>query len=113
MSNKTLYEIYDDICNNKPVEEEDLRLGLLVYRSLLWFANNDVEILYNDTNKNPFSKARFEQNVMRYKKALDTTPKHWLGNENIPGTQEYMEKTKIFKNILIGYKKWKEREKNE
>lgn len=107
MSNKTLYEIYKDVCECKEVDKEDLKLALLTYRSLLWFSNHDVEELYKSSDKNVFAKARFESNVMRYKKALNTTPKEWLGDENIPGTLAYKEKEQIFNGILRGYKKWK------
>lgn len=41
MSDKTLYEIYDDIRENKEVDVEDLKLAVLTYRSLLWFSNHD------------------------------------------------------------------------
>lgn len=81
---KTLYEIYDDIRECRDVSNEDLRLAVCMYRNLLWFANHDVEQLYKDCNLNPFTKIRYEQNVMRYKKALQSVPKEWLGNENIP-----------------------------
>lgn len=81
---KTLYEIYDDIRECRNVSNEDLRLAVCMYRNLLWFANHDVEQLYEDCNKTPFTKLRYEQNVMRYKKALQSIPKEWLGNENIP-----------------------------
>lgn len=107
MSNKTLYEIYKDVCECKEVDKEDLKLALLTYRSLLWFSNHDVEELYKNSDKNVFTKARFESNVMRYKNALNTTPKKWLGDENIPGTQAYKEKDEIFRGILKGYEKWK------
>jgi len=107
MSNKTLYEIYNDVCECKEVEKEDLKLALLTYRSLLWFANRDVEELYKSANQNAFAKSRFETNVMRYRKALDTIPRKWLGNENIPGTQAYKEKEEICNGILKGYEKWK------
>ena len=107
MSNKTLYEIYNDVCECKEVDKEDLKLALLTYRSLLWFANKDVEELYKGTNQNVFAKSRFEANVMRYRKALDTIQRKWLGNENIPGTQAYKEKEEICNGILKGYEKWK------
>ena len=42
MSNKTLYEIYNDIRNNKDVEKEDLIMAVLTYRDLLWFSNHDI-----------------------------------------------------------------------
>ena len=108
MSDKTLYEIYDNIRNCKDVEKEDLKLAVLTYRNLLWFANHDVEEIYKHTEQDIFTKMRFETNVMRYKKALDTTPRKWLGNENIPGTQKYKEQEDLHKSILDGYKKWKE-----
>lgn len=113
MSNKTLYEIYKDICDCKDVEKEDLRLATLTYRSLLWFANHDVEEIYKNSNQDIFNKTRFVTNVTRYKKALNTVPSKWLGNENIPGTQKYQEKECICNNILDGFNKWKEDKKEE
>lgn len=113
MSDKTLYEIYKDICDCKDVEKEDLRLATLTYRSLLWFANHDVEEIYKNSNQNIFNKTRFVTNVTRYKKALNTIPRKWLGNENIPGTQKYEEKERICNNILDGFNKWKEDKKEE
>lgn len=104
MSNKTLYEIYNDVCECKEVDKEDLKLALLTYRSLLWFANHDVEEMYKRNNQDVFTRVRFETNVMRYRKALDTVPRNWLGNENIPGTQRYKEKEEICNDILKGYK---------
>lgn len=106
---KTLYEIYDDIRECRDVNNDDLRLAVLMYRDLLWFANHDVEILYKDCNKNAFTKMRYEQNVMRYKKALKTVPKEWLGKDNIPGTEEWNSKEKLCEGLLNNYEKWKER----
>lgn len=111
MSDKTLYEIYQDICDCKDVEKEDLKLAVLTYRSLLWFANHDVEEIYKNSNQDMCNKMRFETNVMRYKKALDTIPRKWLGNENIPDTQAYHEKEQLCNNILDGFNKWKENKK--
>ena len=110
---KTLYEIYKDICDCKEVEKEDLRLAVLSYRSLLWFANHDVEEMYNHSSKDTYNKTRFETNVMRYRKALDTVPKKWLGNENIPGTREYYEKQQICENIMNGFERWKKEDKKD
>lgn len=107
MSNKTLYEIYKDICDCKDVEKEDLRLATLTYRSLLWFANHDVEEIYKNSNQDIFNKIRFSTNVTRYKKALNAVPSKWLGAENIPGTQEYQEKNRMYNNILDGFNKWR------
>lgn len=109
MSNKTLYEIYKDICNCKEVEKEDLILAVLTYRNLLWFANHDIEKIYQHGKQDMINKIRFDENVMRYKKALNTTPKKWLGEENIPGKKEYKEKDEICNNILKGFKSWKEK----
>ena len=113
MSDKTLYEIYKDICDCKDVEKEDLRLATLMYRDLLWFANHDVEEIYKNSNQDIFNKTRFRTNVTRYKKALNTVPRKWLGNENIPGTPKYEEKKRIFNNILDGFYKWNENKKEE
>lgn len=113
MSNKTLYEIYEDICNCKDIEKEDLRLAVLTYRSLLWFANHDVEELYKRNNQDVFNKIRYKTNIERYQKALKQVPRKWLENENIPGTQAYHEKEQLCNNILKGFNKWKESKKDE
>lgn len=113
MSEKTLFEIYDDILNSKEVKEEDLRLAVLTYRNLLWFANHDVEELYKSTDKNVFAKNRFENNVMRYKKALNETPRHWLGEDNIPGTKSFEEQQAVCENLWNGFLKWRENKNKE
>ena len=105
---KTLYEIYDDIRECRDVSNEDLRLAVLMYRNLLWFANHDVEQLYKNCNKT-FAEMRYAENMMRYKKALQCVPKQWLGNENIPGTDEWNSKEELCEGILNGYEKWKQR----
>ena len=92
---KTLYEIYDDIRNCKEISNEDLRLAVLMYRDLLWFANNDVEQLYKECKNSVFAKLRFEQNVRRYKRALQTTPKEFLGNNGIPRHKRMERATRI------------------
>ncbi len=107
MSDKTLYEIYKDVCECKEVDKEDLKLALLTYRSLLWFANHDAEEMYKRNNEDVFTKIRYKTNVERYQKALNQEPRKWLGNENIPGTQDYKEKEEICNDILKGYEKWK------
>lgn len=112
MSNKTLYEIYKDICDCKDVEKEDLKLALLTYRSLLWFANHDVEEIYKRNSQDVFNKIRYKTNVERYEKALKQVPRIWLGNENIPGTQAYHEKEKLCNNILDSFENWR-KNKNE
>ena len=110
---KTLYEIYDDVRECRDVSNEDLRLAVCMYRNLLWFANHDVEQLYKDCNKTPFTKLRYEENVMRYKKALQCIPKEWLGEENIPGTKQWKSKEELCEGLLHSYEKWKERNNNK
>lgn len=81
---KTLYEIYDDIKNQKNVSVEDLKYAVLMYRDLLWFANQDVAFMYKLNSDNPFTKLRYDDNGDRYKKALDQIPRKWLGESGIP-----------------------------
>lgn len=108
MSDKTLYEIYDDIRENKEVDVEDLKLAVLTYRSLLWFSNHDLEEIYKSNTENLNIKLRYTTATERYQKALNQQPKIWLGEDNIPGTEEYKNKEKIYNSILKGYEKWKE-----
>lgn len=108
MSDKTLYEIYDDIRENKEVDVEDLKLAVLTYRSLLWFSNHDLEEIYKSNTENLNIKLRYTTATERYQKALNQKPKIWLGKDNIPGTEEYKEMEKICNGILKGYEKWKE-----
>lgn len=107
MSNKTLYEIYDDIRQNKDVDKEDLKLAVLTYRNLLWFSNHDLEEIYKRNEKNPIIKLRCEQATERYQKALTQVPKVWLGKDNIPGTNEYEKQEEFCNAILKGYEDWK------
>ena len=108
MSEKTLYEIYDDIRENKEVDIEDLKLAVLTYRSLLWFSNHDLENIYRSNTDNFNIKLRYITATERYKKALKHKPKIWLGKDNIPGTEEYKKQEEFCKTILKNYKKWKE-----
>ena len=103
MSEKTLYEIYDDIRENKQVDVENLKLAVLTYRSLLWFSNHDLEEIYKSNTENLNITTATE----RYQKALKQQPKVWLGKENIPGTEEYKEQEEFCKAILNGYEKWR------
>lgn len=56
MSDKTLYEIYNNIRENKDVDIEDLKLAVLVYRNLLWFSNHDLEEIYKVNSDNLITK---------------------------------------------------------
>lgn len=107
MSDKTLYEIYDDIRENKDVDIEDLKLAVLVYRDLLWFSNHDLEEIYKVNSDNLITKIRYEEATIRYKKALDQKPRIWLGKDNIPGTEEYKKQEEFYDAILKSYEKWK------
>ena len=109
----TLYEIFEKVKNNEEVPYEQLKLAFLVYRDLLWFSNHDVEELYKNSDKSIWNKTRYESNVMRYKKALDSIPKEWLGKDNIPGTTEFKEKEKLCENLWKSFNKWKEENKSE
>ena len=91
MSNKTLYEIYNDIRNNKDVEKEDLIMAVLTYRDLLWFSNHDIEAIYKANINSISVELRYKQSVERYQKALKQQPRNWLGKDGIPGTPEYIE----------------------
>lgn len=107
MSDKTLYEIYDDIRENKEVDVEDLKLAVLTYRSLLWFSNHDLEEIYKSNPTNLNIKLRYTTATERYQKALNQQPKIWLGEDNIPGTEEYKKQEEFCDAILKSYEKWK------
>jgi hypothetical protein len=107
MSNKTLYEIYNDIRNNKDVEKEDLIMAVLTYRDLLWFSNHDIEAIYKANINSISVELRYKQSVERYQKALKQQPRNWLGKDGIPGTPEYIEKEKICNNILREFEKYR------
>ena len=107
MSNKTLYEIYNDIRNNKDVEKEDLIMAVLTYRDLLWFSNHDIEAIYKANINSISVELRYKQSVERYQKALKQQPRNWLGKDGIPGIPEYIEKEKICNNILRGFEKYR------
>ena len=106
---KTLYEIYDDIRNCKEVNNEELKLAVLMYRDLLWFANHDIEQIFRECGENPTIKMRYHQNVERYRKALKQQPEIWLGADSIPGTNDYNEKQEFCESLLKGYENWKKR----
>jgi len=107
MSNKTLYEIYNDIRNSKEVEKEDLKMAILMYRDLLWFSNHDIEEIYKANTNSLAVELRYKQSVERYQKALKQQPRIWLGQDGIPGTQEYKEKEQLCNNILRGFEKYR------
>jgi hypothetical protein len=107
MSNKTLYEIYNDIRNSKEVEKEDLKMAILMYRDLLCFSNHDIEEIYKANTNSLAVELRYKQSVERYQKALKQQPRIWLGQDGIPGTQEYKEKEQLCNNILRGFEKYR------
>ena len=112
MSNKTLYQIYNDIRSSKEVEKEDLKMAVLMYRDLLWFSNHDIEEIYKRNINNLTAEIRYKQSVERYQKALKQQPRIWLGKDGIPGTQEYKEKEELCNNILRSFEKFKEGKKD-
>ena len=103
----TLYEIFEKVRNNEEVPYEQLKLAFLTYRDLLWFANHDVEEMYKNSDKSIWNKVRYENNVMRYKKALNIIPREWLGEDNIPGTSELIEQEALCDSIWESFNKWK------
>lgn len=112
MSNKTLYEIYSDIRNSKEVEKEDLIMAVLMYRDLLWFSNHDIEEIYKANINSIAVELRYKQSVERYQKALKQQLRIWLGQDGIPGTQEYKEKEQLCNNILKGFEKFRKEQQN-
>lgn len=87
MSNKTLYEIYNDIRNNKDVEKEDLIMAVLTYRDLLWFSNHDIEAIYKANINSISVELRYKQSVERYQLMYDYSmlPKELLKNNFMKG----------------------------
>ena len=102
----TLYEIFTKVQNNENVDYTELSHALLVYQSLLYFANRDIEIL----SKNPsefMKKMTIENSFIRHKGALNENPTKWLGN-SIPENTQYQKEIKICRNIYNKFSKYED-----
>ena len=103
---KTLYEIYEDIVMCKDVDKEDLRLATLVYRNLLFLANEDIRKIYQNNEKDILIEKIFNQSRQRYQNALKKTPEEQLGKYGIPDTEEFKKIKELADNMFADFKDW-------
>lgn len=103
---KTLYEIYENIVMCKDVDKEDLRLAVLVYRNLLYFANEDIRKIYKNNEQDIFIEEIFNQNRQRYQNALKKTPEEQLGKYGIPDNEEFKKIKELTNNMFADFKNW-------
>ena len=84
---RTLYEIIEDVKTNRKPDYEELRYALLASDSLSTLALMDLrKVLFN--NPSPMI-IEMMKNDMKYSKALNKSPKEWLGWSNDPENPEY------------------------
>lgn len=88
---KTLYEIIQDVKQNKKPEYDDIRYALLAYVSMSNIGHTQLRQELSRTSPLPeFSRATALSNSFdMYKGALNKHPKEWLGWHNDPENPEY------------------------
>lgn len=88
---RTLYEIVEDVKDNKKPDYEELRYALLVYDFLFNMDHRVLrEVLLSDNEIPKFIKELKAQNSFDMAKtALNKSPKEYLGWDNDPENPDY------------------------
>lgn len=81
MSKQTLGEILNAVRNDQTVEYEDLFYAVQTMESLNTFRHLDLSRALDRPQSKTFWSL-YEEAFNREKRALDVTPKHWLGKNN-------------------------------
>lgn len=103
-------EIIADIKDGIDVEYDELKMACLVLESMIFFYKQDTKHLLKGgigadmvkrTNYSDTETSSEELGIPSwYWNAIKKDPVEWLGNKNIPGTQEYDEHYKLSKALF-------------
>ncbi len=99
---RNLYDILEDTKNNKKPDYEELRYALLVYADLFHMEHRnyrDILLRYKSIPKH-IRELKAQNSFDMYKKALNTSPKDYLGWENDPENSEYQRFRKIGNKLI-------------
>lgn len=88
---KTLYEIVQEVKQNKKPDYDDIRYALLAYVSMFNIEHSQLRRELSRTSPiSEFSRATALSNSFdMYKGALERHPKEWLGWSSDPENPEY------------------------
>ena len=85
---RNLSKIIEDCKLNKSVDSEELKYATIALTSLMNFSMSTIMRIY-DKSQNQFDKMRAENVHDAYSKALNKSPKDWLGWDNDPENPAY------------------------
>lgn len=90
---RTLFEIIEDVKNNKKPEYEELRYALLVYSFMfnMDHINLREELLSEERSAKVIRELKAKNSFDMAKKALNTSPKEYVGSKDPdnPGYQKF------------------------
>lgn len=97
---KTLSEIIDAVKNGEKPAYDDLRFALLAMSHLHTFDSSDMLDVFEATTEwNPILHIRAEEAFNRSKRAMNVSPKEYLGENWNPDNPEYQKRRKLMLNL--------------
>lgn len=103
---KKLIDIIEAVKNNEKPDYDELRYAVLALSALKTFDSMAIGKLAEGERekKKPFlmysAEWQFKESFNRNKRALDKSPKEWIGWDNDPENPEYQKRRKISIKIL-------------
>lgn len=106
---RTLYEIIEDVKDNKKPDYEEIRYALLVYNFLfnMDHINLRKELLSENRSPEFIRKLKADNSFNMAKTALNKSPKEYVGNDD-PENPEYQRRRTIGNKIFDKIMKQKE-----
>lgn len=104
---RNLSSIIEAARKNEVATNDELRYALVALASLFHFDHRALREELTKEKRTPeaFRTIKAEDSFNRYKKALDKSPKEWLGWENDPKNQDYQERIKQAERIFEKFEK--------
>lgn len=102
---RTLYEIIEDVKDNKKPDYEELRYALLVYNFLFILDHRNLrnELLKEERPAKFIRELKAQNSFDMAKSALNKSPKEYLGWNSDPENPEYQKRRKMSEKIFDNF----------
>lgn len=99
---RSLFEIVESVKDDQPVETDELKYALLAYVSMFNIEHQQLrkELLREKPSPKVIADMKLNNSFEMYNKALNMSPKEWLGHANDPRNAEYQKRRSIGKSIV-------------
>lgn len=102
---RTLFEIIEEVKDNKRPDYEELRYALLVYNFMMFMDHKNLreELLSEKRSSEFIRKFKAQNSHDMFRNALSKSPKDYLGWNEDPENPEYQKRRKLSEKIYDNF----------